>query len=398
MSSRVADSEQEVGRSAGGGAAGAPTSVVPTTDRTAWLEARRTGCGASDVAGILGISPWASPWSIWADKVGLTPLDDDAERDIDDPLTFGRDLEDIIRDRYERQSGLYVVGAQSIIRHPSEPWCFATVDGLVVESHDACDELLGDPGTLAVFESKYTSDPPWETIPEHYRAQGHWQMFVSQLTTVTFAVLHLPFGRPMFRTYELELDGTLLAHIVATVERFWFEHVVTGHPPEPDAHPATTKAIAAAWGAEPTQTLPRIELDEYEPLVAQLSELRKQRAVLDWQEERIANSIKHLIGELGARPGPNPTCEACHGAGIERTATPAEVDAGCELGVAFDPCPECKPIHALSDGYVAGALAVSWRSQSDTRLDTKAVRADHGTRYDRTSTKRVLRLHGKWQP
>ncbi len=26
---------------------------------------------------------------------------------------------------------------------------------------------------------------------------------------------------------------------------------------------------------------------------------------------------------------------------IERLATPEEVDAGCELGLAYDPCPEC---------------------------------------------------------
>ena len=27
---------------------------------------------------------------------------------------------------------------------------------------------------------------------------------------------------------------------------------------------------------------------------------------------------------------------------VERLATPAEVDAGCELGIAYDPCPECR--------------------------------------------------------
>lgn len=26
---------------------------------------------------------------------------------------------------------------------------------------------------------------------------------------------------------------------------------------------------------------------------------------------------------------------------IERRATPDEVDNGCELGIAFDPCPDC---------------------------------------------------------
>lgn len=38
------------------------------------------------------------------------------------------------------------------------------------------------------------------------------------------------------------------------------------------------------------------------------------------------------------------TCEHCLGEGsFERAATPDEVDAGCELGVAFDPCPYCTP-------------------------------------------------------
>ena len=34
------------------------------------LERRRKGIGASDVAAILGVSPWRSPWDVWADKTG----------------------------------------------------------------------------------------------------------------------------------------------------------------------------------------------------------------------------------------------------------------------------------------------------------------------------------------
>lgn len=41
-------------------------------DRAEWLEWRRNGIGATDVAGILGVSPWASPWSVWADKCAPT--------------------------------------------------------------------------------------------------------------------------------------------------------------------------------------------------------------------------------------------------------------------------------------------------------------------------------------
>lgn len=35
-------------------------------------------------------------------------------------------------------------------------------------------------------------------------------------------------------------------------------------------------------------------------------------------------------------------CDTCHGEGtIERMATPDEVDNGCELGLSYDPCPDC---------------------------------------------------------
>lgn len=33
-------------------------------------------------------------------------------------------------------------------------------------------------------------------------------------------------------------------------------------------------------------------------------------------------------------------CPTCHNEGtVERLATPDEVDEGCELGIAYDPCP-----------------------------------------------------------
>ena len=58
--------------------------------RAEWLRWRRSGIGASDIAALLGISPWASPFSVWADKLGLLP---DEELDDDDVREFGRRLD-----------------------------------------------------------------------------------------------------------------------------------------------------------------------------------------------------------------------------------------------------------------------------------------------------------------
>ena len=40
--------------------------------REEWLERRRNTIGGSDAAGIVGLSSWASPFSVWAEKTGRT--------------------------------------------------------------------------------------------------------------------------------------------------------------------------------------------------------------------------------------------------------------------------------------------------------------------------------------
>ena len=45
--------------------------------RESWLAGRGGGIGASEVAGVLGLSTRNSPWKIWAEKVAGRSLDDD---------------------------------------------------------------------------------------------------------------------------------------------------------------------------------------------------------------------------------------------------------------------------------------------------------------------------------
>ena len=38
-----------------------------------WLKERQKGIGGSDVAAILGMSPWRTPYQVWEEKT--TPID-----------------------------------------------------------------------------------------------------------------------------------------------------------------------------------------------------------------------------------------------------------------------------------------------------------------------------------
>ena len=44
------------------------STVEQPKPREQWLADRKKAIGASDVAAILGVSPWASGWDVWADK------------------------------------------------------------------------------------------------------------------------------------------------------------------------------------------------------------------------------------------------------------------------------------------------------------------------------------------
>ena len=47
--------------------------------REEWLMQRRKTIGGSDAAGIVGLSKWASPFSVWAEKTGRTAEKEDTE-------------------------------------------------------------------------------------------------------------------------------------------------------------------------------------------------------------------------------------------------------------------------------------------------------------------------------
>lgn len=57
---------------------------------------------------------------------------------------------------------------------------------------------------------------------------------------------------------------------------------------------------------------------------------------------------------------------------VERIATPEEVDIGCELGVAYDPCPDCARDRA-------DAQELSWWRHFATKLTPDSQLPEIGT-------------------
>lgn len=93
--------------------------------RAEWLAQRRTGIGGSDVAAILGLSPWRTPYQVWEDKTGRS--DDQEETPA---LYWGRLLEDPIRQAYADRTGLTVTKPDRMFTSEAHPFMLANLDGI----------------------------------------------------------------------------------------------------------------------------------------------------------------------------------------------------------------------------------------------------------------------------
>ena len=96
-------------------------------NRVIWLKERRTGIGGSDVSAILGISSYASPYTVWADKLGLLP-----EREYTEAMRQGVDLEAYVSRRFCEETGLKAHRKNRIIRTPAYPYSLANIDRRIV--------------------------------------------------------------------------------------------------------------------------------------------------------------------------------------------------------------------------------------------------------------------------
>ena len=322
---------------------GAPVEAAPPApafDRAEWLAWRRTGLGASDVAGVLGLSPWASPFSVWASKV------DEAGDDRDSAaMEFGRRAEVMIAPWFTERTGLRVLGEQTRCTHQADRWKLCTPDGFVWLGSDSR-------GPHGVLEIKTTDDSAavWaEAVPVHYRCQATWAMHVTDLPVCWFAVLHLAFGRPHFEIYEFARDAADEAYVVEQCERFWADHVLTGVPPAVDGHQATTDAVKAHW---PTAE-GSVEADPAtRQLVGRLRDLKRSLSITEAAVAEAENELRVALGDHEALVG------------------------GCDA--------KGRPI-----------VLATWKAQESKRLDGTALRAAHpdlAAEFTTITTSRVLRV------
>jgi putative phage-type endonuclease len=190
-----------------------------------WHAARTHGVGGSEIAPILGISPFESRFSLWHRKAGrIAPIDDSPE------MEWGRRLEPAILQKYRDEHPHQSFDLQGYtFTHPDRPWQIANPDLYgddLVEAKCSRDSVgWGEPGT--------------DEIPIYYRTQVLWYMDTLGRDRATVAVL---IGGNDYREYVVAYDPVEAAELRAAAEAF-LGSLERHERPDIDEHSATYQVI-----------------------------------------------------------------------------------------------------------------------------------------------------------
>lgn len=192
--------------------------------REQWLEARRSGLGGSDALASLGLSPYSSRYSVWADKRGLLPEQDDNEA-----MKWGRLLEPVIAQQFEEQTGISTMTC-GLMRHVDRGWQLASVDRLTEDG--------------AVLEIKTTSayragDWDGDQLADAAEAQLQHYLAVTGLEHGYAAAL---IGGQRLEIRHVWRNDRLIKVLIEAEEELW-ALVEAGTAPALDGSEATTNAL-----------------------------------------------------------------------------------------------------------------------------------------------------------
>ena len=241
--------------------------VEPDTD--AWLEERRKSIGASEVAAVMGLSPFNTALDIYKSKSGI-------DKHFDPLLAFvGHASEPIMHEWVEKFSGVPVkLEPAFMARSVAFPFL-----------HASFDRVSNDPFVTWQFKtaSAWTGHKWDEGIPTDIRVQVQAEMLVAG--TSRAAVVVWIGGREFRLFWEPRDDRFIQEHMIPALTEFW-GNLERGIAPKP----STLGELAEAWPDEgAVMDAPEVALEWIEKRAFLLA------AAKEMTDE--ADHIKQALGE-----------------------------------------------------------------------------------------------------
>jgi putative phage-type endonuclease len=183
------------------------------------LELRKKSIGASDVAAILGLSPYRSAYDVWLEKTGKLE-----ERNTESPaMEAGNAFEDAVLKFAEKELGKI---RRNVWKSHKQLPLHAALDAQCVENGNPVEAKTAG---LFSYVGNEWGEAGTDQVPEQYLIQAQVQLGVTGRE-----VCHMPafIGGRGFQMYHIQRNQALIDVIYQRVKDFWMNHVVTNIAPD----------------------------------------------------------------------------------------------------------------------------------------------------------------------
>lgn len=261
-------------------------------DRKHWLAARRAGVGGSDVAAIMGVSPFKSALALYVEKT-MEETPDEAESEIAD---WGRHFEPLILKEFARRSGRRVARGGKLLRSKRSSHHLVTLDGVQLTRPP---EWAKGPGVAEVKTTGYGNRYA-EDLPVEVQVQIQWEMAVAGATWGT--CIWLPFPERRLGWLDVAPHARFQDVLRRRVDDFW-DRVKRGAPPDPDASESSERALRLLYPNDTGEVIRILKAtliaDEYERNKAAIKLLEQRQGLIKNTLQATIGSAKYAVLDDG---------------------------------------------------------------------------------------------------
>lgn len=261
------------------------TTVIRPKSREEWLDVRKNGIGSSEVATIVGLNPFETPYELWRRKRGL-----DAPQEESFAMKAGHYLEDAVAQFWHDETGRDIIKRSAIdwiIRRDDKPWMQVSPDRTFWLDGKHSNDNKG------ILECKTTQlAVDGDDLPKHWFCQVQYQLGVAEIEQGSIAWLTQ--GRE-FGYRDITLVPDFYGWLCEEAERFYTDCIIGGK--EPDA--TSVRDVLLKFSRHTDGKVIEVTEELY-GAYTQLKEVKKSLAALDEQKEALEEKLKIAFGDAEA--------------------------------------------------------------------------------------------------
>ena len=249
---------------------------IKTDNIEQWRALRNRYIGGSDAAAVVGLNPFSSAYSLWAEKTDkIPPFEGNLATEV------GTYLEEFVAKKFEQETGKKVRRENHSLINDKYPWAIANVDRVIVGENAGLEIKTTSALNLKRFKNG--------EYPENYYCQCVHYLAVTGKDRWYLAVL---IGNMDFNIYVIEQDQEEIASLMEAEKEFW-RFVQEKTPPPADGSQSTTEAIKTIFKESTEET---VDISAFESDLSQYMAIGETIADLKGNREAIGNRIKSFMG------------------------------------------------------------------------------------------------------